>query len=140
MTAHEQLRSFESVSPGSDRSFGLIVGGILTVIGVYQNFRESDLFWFFVVPGVVLIVLALVKPASLHSANQAWTRLGIVLGKVVTPIVMFLVYALSIVPTGLILRVFGKNLLQLKRNEATDSYWIVRDPPGPLPESFREQF
>lgn len=140
MSTHETLFREEVIQPGSDRSFGMVVGGILSAIGAYQLIEASGTYLWFLVPGVLLIVLGLLAPRVLHPLNVGWTRLGLLLGRVVTPIVMFLIYAISVVPTAIVLRLAGKDLLQLKPRPDQSSYWQVREPPGPPPESLRDQF
>ena len=140
MSTHNTLVRDEAVEPGSDRSFGLIVGGILAAIGAYQWMKGLQIYPWFLGPGLVLVVLGLILPGILHPLNVGWTRLGLLLGRIVTPVVMFLVYAVSVVPIGLILRILGKDLLRLERGDDQDSYWIERTPPGPAPESLKDQF
>ena len=86
------------------------------------------------------MLLGLLAPRILHPLNVAWTHLGILLGKIVTPVVMFLVYVVSVIPVGLLVRLLGKDLLRLKPNKGESSYWIERTPPGPPPESLKDQF
>jgi hypothetical protein len=62
------------------------------------------------------------------------------LGSIINPVVMLLIYCITIVPIGLILRLVGKDLLLLKFNSSEKSYWISRQPPGPKPESLEDQF
>ena len=140
MTAHESTNHSEVIEPGSDRSFGLVVGGILSVIGIYQFFAGSGLSVWILGLGMTLVLVGVIAPRMLHPLNIAWTHLGILLGKVATPVVMFLVYVISVVPTGLILRLMRKDLLRLKPASGDASYWIVRTPPGPPPESLKDQF
>ncbi len=140
MAGHEPITHEHAVEPGSDRSFGFIVGGILAAIGGYQLFKASTLAPWFLTPGLLLVAFALVRPSALHPLNVAWTRLGLLLGRVVTPIVMLLVFVVAVLPTGLVVRAMGKDLLLLKRAPTKPSYWIRRDPPGPPPESLKDQF
>ncbi len=140
MATHETIVHDDSIEPGSDRSFGLIVGGILAAIGVYQYISDSALYLWFLIPGTALVLAGLIFPSVLHPLNVVWTKLGVLLGRIVTPIVMFLVYAVSVVPIGLILRLSGKDLLGLKKGTDKSSYWIERTPPGPTPESLKDQF
>lgn len=140
MSAHETTHASEQIDPGSDRSFGLIVGGILFLIAVYQYFTDVSWFLYLGLPGAALMLAALAIPKILHPLNIAWTRLGILLGSIVTPIVMLLVYVVTIIPIGLLIRISGKDLLRLKREEEAVSYWIDRDPPGPSAESLKDQF
>jgi len=140
MSTHETVVREEDIEPGSDRSFGLIVGGILSAIGLYQFFAGSTLYLWFLSPGAMLVLLGLVLPSLLHPLNIAWMKLGLLLGRIVTPVVMFLVYLISVVPIGLLLRMFGKDLLSLKQGDDKQSYWLDRTPPGPTPESLKDQF
>ena len=140
MNTHENINPIEGIEPGSDRSFGLIVGGILVAIGTYQYFTDSSIYGWTMAPGMVLVALGAIRPGLLHPLNVAWMRLGLLLGKIVTPVIMLLVFVISIIPTGLILRLFGKDLLRLKKTTTESSYWIERSPPGPAPESLKDQF
>lgn len=140
MATHETVVREEKVEPGSDRNFGLIVGGILVCVGIFQYINESGLYQWFLIPGSGLVVLGLIAPTSLHLLNVGWMKLGLLLGRVVTPVVMFIVYVTSIVPIGLILRLFGKDVLALRLRREEPSYWIERQPPGPPPESLDNQF
>jgi len=69
-----------------------------------------------------------------------WLRLGLLLHRVANPIVMALLFYGTVLPTGLVMRLKGRDLLRLKREPDAVSYWIVRDPPGPSPETMRDQF
>ena len=140
MSTHENTNHSEVIEPGSDRSFGLVVGGILTVIGIYQFFAGSGVFVWILGFGVALVFMGVIAPRMLHPLNVAWTHFGILLGKIVTPVVMFLVFVITVVPIGLILRLMGKDLLRLKSATGDASYWIERTPPGPSPESLQDQF
>jgi hypothetical protein len=79
------------------------------------------------------------RPALLHPLNRLWMKLGLLLHKIVNPIVMGLLFYGTIWPTGLAMRMRGRDLLRLKRDPDADTYWIAR-PPGPLPETMRDQF
>jgi hypothetical protein len=89
---------------------------------------------------VAFLAVSSVAAHLLAPLNRAWTRLGLLLGRIVTPIVLGLMFFMSIVPIGLILRARGKDLLRLKFDRTAKSYWIERTPPGPPPETMRRQF
>ncbi|MCS6779626.1 MAG: hypothetical protein NZ555_07985 [Geminicoccaceae bacterium] len=140
---HERLDSHDRIEGPSDRSFGLTVGGILVAIGLAKGLLFSGWTWLatlLLAAGGLLILMGLVVPALLAPANRAWMALGLLLFKIVNPVVMFLIYATTVVPIGLLLRLRGKDLLRLRRDPAAASYWISREPPGPRPESMRNQF
>ena len=78
--------------------------------------------------------------AALAPLNRVWLRLGLVLYKVVNPVAMGLVFFTTVVPIGLMMRALGKDPLRLKRDASAASYWIMRDPPGPAPDTMKNQF
>jgi Saxitoxin biosynthesis operon protein SxtJ len=144
---HEDFSRKEEVKGSSDRSFGLTVGGILLAIAVVRTLLHM---WdgtaagaFEMVLGgigAVLILFGLIAPARLAMLNRAWTKLGLILFKVVNPVVLGLIYLTTIVPIGLIMRLSGRDLLSLKLDRQAESYWVVREPPGPAPETMVNQF
>jgi hypothetical protein len=140
---HERIESDERIEGPSDRAFGLTVGGILVALALVKALLFSgwtELAWALLSIGAALVALGLLRPPLLAPLNRAWLRLGLFLFKIVNPIVMFLIYATTVVPIGLWLRLRGKDLLRLRRDPAATSYWIPREPPGPTPESMRNQF
>ena len=149
MSTHESFARDEEIEGSTDRGFGLTVGGILLAIAVVRiglgwwSSGEAQLGWLeWTLGGVglVLLLLGLVAPAALAPLNRAWTKLGLLLFKIVNPIVLGLIFALTIIPIGLLLRLFGKDPLRLKFEPEAKSYWIERDPPGPEPASMPQQF
>jgi hypothetical protein len=88
---------------------------------------------------VLFLAGAWLKPSSLQPLNRLWMKLGLLLHKIVNPIVMGLLFYGTIWPTGLVMRMRGRDLLRLKREPASDTYWIAR-APGPQPETMRDQF
>ena len=95
--------------------------------------------WALAVSGVFLI-LALAVPKVLAPLNRLWLKFGALLHMIVSPIVLGVLFFLTITPIALILRLMGKDLLRLKRSQGTSSYWIERKPPGPPPETMINQF
>jgi len=88
----------------------------------------------------VFALVALVKPALLSGLNRLWMKLGLLLGKVVSPIALGILFYAVITPIGLIIRLTGKDPLRLKFDPDAESYWIPREPPGPPPGSMNNQF
>ena len=84
--------------------------------------------------------MAWLRPALLAPLNRVWNKLGLLLGKIVSPIVLGALFFLVITPSAIIIRWMGKDLLNLRRDPKAESYWLVRDPPGPAPESINDQF
>jgi hypothetical protein len=90
--------------------------------------------------GAPLVAFGLLAPGLLAPLNRAWTRLGLLLFKVVNPLVLGLIYLTTVVPIGLLMRLLGRDLLSLKLDRQAQSYWVVREPPGPAPETMIRQF
>ncbi len=84
--------------------------------------------------------LAFAAPTVLTPAARLWQSFGLLLSRVTTPIIMALLFFGVVLPTGLGLRLLGKDPLRLRRHPEQSSYWIVREPPGPEPDSLKNQF
>lgn len=89
---------------------------------------------------VLLLLVAWLKPALLTHLNRVWGRFGLLLGSIVSPIALSVLFFLVITPTGLLMRLTGKDPLRLKAERSVQSYWIRREPPGPKPDSLTNQF
>jgi hypothetical protein len=143
MSTHEDFRRTEEVKGSSDRGFGLTVGGILLLIAavrvwLHEGYGTVELALGAV--GLCLVVLALVWAQSLAALNRSWTKLGLLMFKVVNPVVLGLIYLTTIVPIGLIMRACGHDPLRLKRDPQASTYGVRREPPGPAPETMINQF
>ena len=90
-----------------------------------------------VAAAIILILVSILKPGLLSLPNKLWFKLGIMLGSVVAPLVMGLVYFTTVVPIGLIMKLMGKDLLHKKLDRGAKSYWIERSQPV---ESMKNQF
>jgi hypothetical protein len=137
---HEGVSREEKVEAGSDRSFGIVMAVALAAVTLLNAWHSGGLWpW---TGGLAALFLAagLLRPSVLNPLKQLWLRSGLLLHRVVNPIVMALLFYGTVLPTGLVMRMLGKDLLQLKRQPGAESYWIVRQPPGPSPESMRDQF
>jgi len=124
----------------TDRGFGLVVGGIFILLGCWPLVHGFSPRWYLVIPAAFLVLFGTVAPRMLMPLNRAWMRLGLLLHRVVAPVLMGIVFFGVVMPIGLIMRLRGKDLLRLKFDHNATSYWIVRDPPGPTPEGLKNQF
>jgi hypothetical protein len=89
---------------------------------------------------LVFLLLALLLPKLLSPLNWLWTKLGIVLHKLVSPIVLGLLFYIIFTPFGVMMRLFGKDSLRLHLDKGAASYWIERTPAGPEPKSLEDQY
>lgn len=137
---HEFRRSHEPAASSSDRSFGLVFTGFFALLTLHNWWRAGRAWPVELAIAAVFLAAALLGPTLLHWPNRAWTKLGFLLGAIVTPVVMALLFFLVVTPVGLLMRVAGKDTLRRHGPRTGDSYWIVREPPGPSGESMREQF
>jgi hypothetical protein len=136
----EGHRSVDETVPGSDRNFGLVMAAAATVFGCLPLLRLAAPHWWLIGIAAAFAALALAFPRALHPLNYLWFRLGLLLHRVMSPLIIGAVFFLCVTPIGLIMRLLGKDVLSLRRRADLASYWIVRDPPGPEPGTMTNQF
>jgi predicted membrane metal-binding protein len=137
---HEDFSRDDHVKAGSDRGFGFVFAGFFALVSALSWWRGHT-GWRWALPLAALFLLvALVYPRILNPLNRLWLKLGLLLYKVVNPIVLGLLFFLTITPIGFLMRALGKDFLRLRLDGDAKSYWIERTPPGPPPQSMRNQF
>ena len=136
---HERLASDEHVHPSSNRVFGFVFAGFLTIVAITRLIAGQPVRWY-LGAAAILLVVAVARPSLLAPFNRLWTRLGTLLHRGVSPVVLGLVFYTTITPIGLFLRVTGKDVLRLRLDREASTYWIERRPPGPPPDTMRYQF
>lgn len=137
---HEDFSREEHVKAGSDRGFGLVFAGFFTLMSGLSWWR-GHWSWHWALPlAAVFLVVALVYPRILNPLNKLWLKFGLLLYKVMNPLVLGLLFFATIAPIGFIMRALGKDFLREKIDREAKSYWIERTPPGPPPQSMRNQF
>jgi hypothetical protein len=124
----------------SNKSFGLLIGGVLLLVAGLHYWKERPDFFVWLIVAVGFIAVALLMPRALAPLRRLWLKLGHLMSIVVSPIILALMYVLAIVVTGVLIRLFGKDLLSLKLKPEEASYWIKRNPPGPEVKSLADQF
>ena len=138
--AHESFREREAVKGSSDRTFGFVFSAFFTIIGLVPLIKDAQPRRWAVGIAVVFLVAAIVYPTCLAPLNRLWTRLGAILHRIINPVVMGLLFFLVVTPIALIMRLTGKRPLRLDRDPSATTYWIRRNPPGPAPETMKQQF
>ena len=113
-------------SQGSNKSFGLLFFVVFLIIGLWPLKNGESLNFYFIIASVVFLILGLLNSKLLSPLNKSWIKLGEILGIIIAPIVMALVYFVILTPISIIVRVFGKDLLGLKFLKEKDTYWIKR--------------
>ena len=139
MNTHERLAGDETIEGGSERGFGVVFALVFVAIGLFPLLNRGPPHgWAFGVAGAFLVA-ALVKPALLAPFNRAWFKFGLLLQRVIHPVVMAVIYFAVVTPSGLIMRALGNDPLRLKYDPDAQSYWIHRSS-GPERESMKNQF
>ena len=138
--AHESFQRHDDVAGSSDRSFGLVFAVVFALIGAFPLiYGGSPRIWSLAIAGV-FVVAALALPRVLAPLNRLWMKLGLLLHRVVSPVVLGFLFFVVITPMGVAMRLLGKDPLRLRPDPASPSHWIERKPPGPPPESLTDQF
>ena len=137
---HESYERIEDIQGSSDRSFGLVFATVFALIGVVPFLFGKGLVVWALIVSAVFLALALLVPKVLAPLNRIWLRFGLLLHRIVSPIVLGFMFFVVITPIGLLMRALGKNPLRLSFDPEAESYWIKRSPPGPAPESLKDQF
>jgi len=138
--AHEELNRDHHVEGSSDRSFGVVFAIVFVVIALWPLMRGEGPRWWAAGIAAAFAIVAAARPSLLAAPNRWWIKLGILLGKVVSPIALGVLFYVVLVPTGGLMKILGKDPLRLRRDSGAQSYWIPRTPPGPPPDSMKNQF
>jgi|SRR5579871_1986960 len=136
---HENFNRDDAAVPGSDRNFGLVMAGALSLLSLLNGWHHGRLWPWMGSAAVAFAASALTRSQALRPLNLAWIKLGLLLHKIMNPIVMGVLFFGAIWPTGFVMRMRGADLLRLEREPELNSYWIARSP-GPSPETMRDQF
>jgi hypothetical protein len=137
MSFHESYDQGE-IKPPNERSTGLVFAAA-AVIFAFGWRHHAVVPWVGLGAAAVFAALALLKPQLLGPLNIFWFRLGLALHKIVNPIVMFALFAVAIIPAGLVTRIFWDPLYR-RRNPSTSSYWIESSSSGQPRRSMKNQF
>jgi len=137
---HEDFARKQEGRGSSDRAFGLVFAAFFVVVALLPLRHHHPVrLWAFPLAALFLLI-ALLKPALLSPLNKYWTKLGLLMGRVVSPIVTAVLFYVVVTPTAFLFRLMGKDPLRLALEPQTQSYWIERRPPGPAPETMANQF
>ena len=136
----ENARRVEQIEGSSDRMFGLLFAAIFAGLALWPLVHGEKIRLWALAAGAVFLVLAFAWPRALARMNRVWMRCGLLLNRIVSPLAIGVVYYLTLVPIGLAMRACGKKPLRLGFDRAAGSYWIQRKPPGPDPQTMKDQF
>ncbi len=137
---HERLERKEELKGSSNRSFGFIFAVFFVLVGTLPVLHHHAYRPWALILAVAIFAVALVIPNILAPLNKLWMQLGLLLSKVMTPIIVGIMFYVFVSPMAMVMRLMGKDPLKLKLSSETSSYWVERTPPGPEPKSLRNQF
>ena len=111
---------------GSNRNFGLVFFFVFLIVGLLPLLKEEPFRIWSIVIAIIFLILGLMNSKLLTPLNKLWFKFGLFLGYLVSPIVMGIVFFLVITPTGFVMKIMGKDLLNKKKDNDKKSYWINR--------------
>ena len=116
----------KNIKTGSNKSFGIVFFIFFLVVAIYPLYFGNSIRVWSIVVSLIFLLLGLLNSRILTPLNLIWFQFGVLLGKIVSPVVMGLVFFVVVTPTGLIMRLLKKDLLNLKK-KTSNTYWIKRD-------------
>ena len=136
---HEGQRQ-QSAKPGSERSFGLVFAAVFLLVALWPLLDRASPRWWAVALAAAFMLCAFLAPRALAPLNLLWFRFGELLHRIVSPVALGVIFFGAVTPYALVMRLFGRDELLLRKRSARASYWVRREPPGPPPDSFHNQF
>jgi len=124
----------------SNRSFGWVFTAFFTLVGAYSLWRGGTVYpWSFGLAAVISVV-TIARPEWLAPLNRLWMKFGELLHRVVSPVVLGVIFYGVFTPVGFVMRMARRDTMKRKFEPTAPTYWIRRSPPGPAVDSFRDQF
>ena len=137
---HEDFSRKPEAKGSPDRSFGIVFTVFFALIAFWPLVHARPVRWWGAAVSGVFLAVALIRPSLLHPLNRLWTRLAVLLNRIVTPIVTGVLFYLVVTPISILFRWQGKNPLRLGADASAATYWIERTPAGPEPGTMSNQF
>ena len=128
--------NYKDIKIGSNRSFGVVFFVVFLLIGLWPILKGNELRIWAIVISLIFLILGILNSKILTPFNKVWFRFGIFLGNFISPIIMGIVFFLVVTPTGLIMKLFRKDLINLKKNNSS-TYWIEKKD---IKSSMKNQF
>ena len=132
-----EIANHVSTEQTSEKSFGVVFSIVFLIVSSYPLINSESLRIWALVVSIIFFLLAFLTPKILVLPNKLWFKLGLLLGSIVAPIFMAFGYFVTVLPTGLIMRLLGKDLLKQKLDKNAKSYWVKRsEPMGSMKNQF----
>ena len=126
----------DKIEIGSNRSFGIVFFIVFLIIGVFPIMSGESINYILVCISIIFLFLGIVNSKLLTPLNKIWFKFGIILGHILSPVIMGLIFFMVVTPTAFILKVFRKDVLNLKNNNKK-TYWIIKSETS---SSLKNQF
>tara|TARA_B100000989_G_scaffold291178_2_gene265343 strand:+ start:2375 stop:2764 length:390 start_codon:yes stop_codon:yes gene_type:complete len=117
------------INKSSNKSFGITFFIVFLIIGFYPYLKQEDLRVWALVISFVFLILGILDSKILKPLNKIWYKFGLFLGKIISPLIMGLIFFLVVTPIGIFMRILGKDLINLKYKKYKKSYWIEKTGP-----------
>ena len=118
----------KKIKISSNKNFGIVFSIFFLLISIYLLLNNNPIYYWSLFVSFIFLVLGLMNSKILSPLNLLWFKFGILLGKIVAPVIMGVIFFLVVTPISIILKIFGKDVLNLKFNN-NKTYWIVKDGP-----------
>ena len=112
----------------SNKNFGIVFFIVFSIISIYPLFKNENLWIWSLIIAIIFLILGLLNSKFLSPLNKIWFKFGLFLGSIISPIVMGIIFFAVVTPTSFVLRILGKDILNLKKNN-NNSYWIEKSGP-----------
>ena len=113
----------DNIKIGSNRSFGIVFFAVFFIIAIYPLLNDGSVRLWSLIISIIFLILGLLNSKILSPFNKIWFKFGLLLGKIVSPVVMGFIFFIIVTPIGLLMRILGKDLLNLKFSGKEYSYW-----------------
>jgi Saxitoxin biosynthesis operon protein SxtJ len=140
VATHEDFSRIHQIKTSSNRAFGWVFTAVFMIVGLWPLISGHAPRTWSLILGAVMVLITLVAPALLATPNRLWLRFGLLLNRIVSPIVLGFIFFVVVTPMGALMRLLGKDTLRLRSGHNDASYWVKREPPGPRPDSLNDQF
>ena len=137
---HEDLHRKQDIKVSSNRALGFVFAIFFTLIGLFPLIYSDGIHYWALVTAIIFLILGTLFPNYLKPVNYLWFKFGLLLHKIVNPLIMGFLFVTTVIPTALIMRMLGKDPLKRRFDRSIKSYWIKRQPPEITSEDMRNQF
>ncbi len=119
----------DDIKIGSNKSFGIVFFILFLIVSLYPLTNNESIRYWSLIISMIFLILGLLNSNLLTPLNKIWSRFGILLGKLISPFIMLIIFFLVVTPIGLIMKIIKKDLLNLKFRKDKETYWIEKTEP-----------